>query len=85
MPGAAGSTSTPHSPNRSNCSATFLRAYLAEAQGQRFLPETSDELIAVLNLAMLQKVLYELNYELNNRPDWVSIPLRGLLDVMGKR
>jgi maltose alpha-D-glucosyltransferase/alpha-amylase len=65
--------------------ATFLRAYLAEAQGQPFLPETSDELIGVMNLAMLQKVLYELNYELNNRPDWVSIPLRGLLDIMGKR
>ena len=32
---------------------------------------------------MLQKVLYELNYELNNRPDWVSIPLRGLLDLFG--
>ena len=32
---------------------------------------------------MLQKVLYELSYELNNRPDWVSIPLRGLLDLFG--
>ena len=69
--------------------ATIARCFCGriheEAQGQHFLPETSDELIAVLNLAMLQKVLYELNYELNNRPDWVSIPLRGLLDVMGKR
>jgi maltose alpha-D-glucosyltransferase / alpha-amylase len=37
----------------------------------------------LLELAMLQKVLYELNYELNNRPDWVSIPLRGLLDLLG--
>jgi maltose alpha-D-glucosyltransferase/alpha-amylase len=64
--------------------ATFMRAYLAEAQGQHFLPETSEELVTVLDLAMLQKVLYELNYELNNRPDWVSIPLRGLLDIMGE-
>jgi predicted trehalose synthase len=32
---------------------------------------------------MLQKVLYELTYELNNRPDWVSIPLRGLLALLG--
>ena len=37
-----------------------------------------------LELAMLQKVLYELSYELNNRPDWVSIPLRGLLDLFGR-
>ena len=46
------------------------------------MPETSDELIAVLNLAMLQKVLYELNYELNNRPDWVRIPLWGIFDLL---
>jgi maltose alpha-D-glucosyltransferase/alpha-amylase len=30
---------------------------------------------------MLQKTLYELSYEVNNRPDWVSIPLRGLLEL----
>ncbi|HEV3486306.1 MAG TPA: hypothetical protein VG106_12925, partial [Vicinamibacterales bacterium] len=65
--------------------ATYMRAYLAEAEGREFLPDTRAELVDVLNLAMLQKVLYELNYELNNRPDWVSIPLRGLLDIMGKR
>jgi maltose alpha-D-glucosyltransferase/alpha-amylase len=65
--------------------ATFMRAYLAAAQGHGFLPESRDELVTVLDLAMLQKVLYELNYELNNRPDWVSIPLRGLLDIMGNR
>jgi maltose alpha-D-glucosyltransferase/alpha-amylase len=33
---------------------------------------------------MLQKVLYELSYELNMRPDWVSIPLRGLLDLFDR-
>ncbi len=43
------------------------------------------ELEALLNISVLQKVLYELNYELNNRPDWVSIPLRGLLDLFGSR
>ena len=41
--------------------------------------------VALLELAMLQKVLYELAYELNNRPDWVSIPLRGLLELLGAR
>jgi maltose alpha-D-glucosyltransferase/alpha-amylase len=65
--------------------ATFLRAYLAEATGQPFLPADRDELEALLNISVLQKVLYELNYELNNRPDWVSIPLRGLLDLFGSR
>ncbi len=64
--------------------ASFLGAYLDEAHGQAFLPQDADELRTSLELAMLQKVLYELNYELNNRPDWVSIPVRGLLDLFGQ-
>jgi maltose alpha-D-glucosyltransferase/alpha-amylase len=31
---------------------------------------------------LLEKALYELNYELNNRPDWVGIPLRGILGLL---
>jgi maltose alpha-D-glucosyltransferase/alpha-amylase len=31
---------------------------------------------------MLDKALYELNYELNNRPEWVRIPLWGILDLI---
>ena len=49
------------------------------------MPQSRDERERLLNIAMLQKVLYELDYELNNRPDWVSIPLRGLLDLFGVR
>ena len=67
-----------------NVAATFLSAYLAEARGQPFVPVDEEELRTTLELAMLQKVLYELSYELNNRPDWVSIPLRGLLDLFGR-
>ena len=63
--------------------AAFLGAYLEGAAGQPFVPRERDEQVALLELAMLQKVLYELNYELNNRPDWVSIPLRGLLELLG--
>jgi maltose alpha-D-glucosyltransferase/alpha-amylase len=62
----------------------FLRAYLAEAAGKAFVPGSKDELETLLTIAMLQKVLYELDYELNNRPDWVSIPLRGLLDLFAQ-
>ena len=67
-----------------NVAAAFLSAYLSEAHGQSFVPTDEEELRTTLELAMLQKVLYELNYELNNRPEWVSIPLRGLLDLFGK-
>jgi maltose alpha-D-glucosyltransferase/alpha-amylase len=36
----------------------------------------------LLGLFVLEKALYELGYELNNRPDWVRIPLRGLLALL---
>jgi maltose alpha-D-glucosyltransferase/alpha-amylase len=62
---------------------TYLRAYRAAAAGANFLSPSDDELVALLSTAMLNKVLYELTYELNSRPDWVSIPLRGLLDLLG--
>ena len=31
---------------------------------------------------LLEKALYELRYELNMRPDWVRIPLRGIIDLV---
>lgn len=36
----------------------------------------------LLDLFVLEKAVYELHYELNNRPDWVDIPLRGLLNLL---
>ncbi|HUG48657.1 MAG TPA: maltose alpha-D-glucosyltransferase [Candidatus Limnocylindria bacterium] len=62
--------------------ASYLRGYREAAQGQPFLPADPGALAALLEVSTLQKVLYELAYELNNRPDWVSIPLRGLLEQM---
>ena len=38
----------------------------------------------LLECLLLDKVLYELNYELNNRPGWVMIPLRGIKALMKK-
>jgi maltose alpha-D-glucosyltransferase/alpha-amylase len=38
----------------------------------------------LLELFVLEKAVYELRYEVDNRPDWVGIPLAGLLDVLGR-
>jgi predicted trehalose synthase len=38
--------------------------------------------VGMLYAFLLDKALYELRYELNNRPDWVHIPLRGILQLM---
>jgi predicted trehalose synthase len=37
----------------------------------------------LLGLFELEKALYELRYELGNRPSWVGIPLQGILDWSG--
>jgi maltose alpha-D-glucosyltransferase/alpha-amylase len=64
-------------------SAAFLRAYLAESAGAAHLPATREELRILLDAHLLEKALYEIAYELNNRPDWVRIPLRGVLELLG--
>jgi maltose alpha-D-glucosyltransferase/alpha-amylase len=62
-------------------SATFLEAYLEAARGAAFLPEQKDwELL--LRVYLMEKAVYELGYELNNRPDWVGIPMLGILGLL---
>ena len=62
-------------------SAEFLRAYRETAAGAAFLPADREPLHALLAIYTLDKALYELSYELNNRPDWVRIPLIGILSL----
>jgi maltose alpha-D-glucosyltransferase/alpha-amylase len=66
-------------------SALYLQSYLEASRSGGFLPASKDELKNLLDLYLLQKAVYELNYELNNRPDWVGLPLRGVLDILGSR
>lgn len=61
--------------------AAFLRAYFAEAGSAAFVPAAAGERRRLLDAFILQKACYEVSYELNNRPDWVSIPLRGILTL----
>jgi trehalose synthase-fused probable maltokinase len=58
----------------------FLEGYLAETweRGAPFLPRRREALEAVLRVFELDKTIYELHYELNNRPTWLQIPLDGL-------
>lgn len=58
----------------------FLEGYLAETweAGASFLPRGREALEAVLRVFELDKAIYELNYEINNRPAWLRIPLEGL-------
>jgi maltose alpha-D-glucosyltransferase/alpha-amylase len=62
-------------------SAAFLRAYQTATADASFLPRDADDFDALLNAFIIDKALYELGYELNNRPEWVYIPLQGLLNL----
>ncbi|MEN9231499.1 MAG: maltose alpha-D-glucosyltransferase [Thermostichus sp. DG02_5_bins_236] len=63
--------------------AGFLAEYLQVASQSAFLPHNLQELEVLLDAYLLEKAIYELGYELNNRPDWVEIPLRGILQLLG--
>ena len=65
-------------------SGFFMQAYLETVAGSPFIPENKDDLEVLLQTYLLEKAIYELNYELNNRPDWVVIPLRGIKAIMEK-
>jgi maltose alpha-D-glucosyltransferase/alpha-amylase len=61
----------------------FLRAYLPPVQEKELIPAERDQLALLLRVLLLDKAVYELGYELNNRPDWVGIPIRGIVDLLG--
>ncbi len=59
-------------------SAVFLHAYLQSTAHAPFLPSQEEDLEILLRVFLLEKAVYELGYELNNRPDWVIIPIKGI-------
>jgi maltose alpha-D-glucosyltransferase/alpha-amylase len=64
-------------------SAAYLRAYFERAGDADFLPRTTEGRSALLQAFLMEKAIYELRYEMNNRPDFVRIPLEGLLEILG--
>lgn len=63
-------------------SRLFLNAWRETTAGAAFVPQSVDELRLLLDAFLLEKALYEVAYELNNRPTWVGIPLRGIASVL---
>jgi maltose alpha-D-glucosyltransferase/alpha-amylase len=63
-------------------SSTFLQKYLQTIGTADFVPRNSDDLQILLEAYLLDKAVYEIGYELNNRPDWVVIPIRGIKHIL---
>ncbi len=59
-------------------SGIFLHAYLKTVAGSALVPKDGNECNALFEIFLLEKAVYELGYELNNRPNWLMIPVRGV-------
>jgi len=68
---------------RQSVCSRFLAAYTSTARRASFLPSSPSATEALLDVYLLNKATYELGYELNNRPGWVSIPIEGILEILG--
>ena len=64
-------------------SSVFLQSYLETTSGAVFIPPDQGDLEILLEAYLLDKAVYEIGYELNNRPDWVVIPIRGIKHILG--
>ncbi len=60
----------------------FLHSYLEQIQGSGLVPENEGDFHILLDTFLLEKAVYELNYEINNRPDWVIIPIKGIETIL---
>jgi maltose alpha-D-glucosyltransferase / alpha-amylase len=63
-------------------SSLFLQSYLNTTTGATFIPKNSDDLPIIVESYLLDKAVYEIGYELNNRPSWVVIPIRGIKHIL---
>jgi maltose alpha-D-glucosyltransferase/alpha-amylase len=60
----------------------FLHSYFETAKSGSFLPPSRQDVSALLQIYLLEKAIYELGYELNNRPAWAGIPLAGISQLL---
>jgi maltokinase len=70
---------------REELRSSFLEGYLGRAADAGLLPAGQSTQTALLRAFELDKAVYELGYELANRPDWVAIPIGGILRLLDAR
>jgi predicted trehalose synthase len=59
----------------------FLEGYLGRVDA-RLLPPGREAIDRLISIFELEKAVYELRYELNNRPEWVRIPVAGIVRLL---
>ncbi|MFT7483868.1 MAG: putative trehalose synthase, partial [Oceanospirillaceae bacterium] len=61
---------------------TFLEEYFSYFGSPHPLYKNNNEVNYLLQFHLLEKSVYELGYEINYRPTWVKIPLKGIVEVI---
>jgi|HubBroStandDraft_1064217.scaffolds.fasta_scaffold00135_12 maltose alpha-D-glucosyltransferase/alpha-amylase len=67
---------------RDRSTAAFLDGYRGAIAGAACWPGDGPAAARLLDLLLIEKVLYEIGYELANRPAWLAIPVQGLIDLV---
>lgn len=65
-------------------SGAFVETYLQAMGDSPVLPRLQRDLQGLLSIHLLEKAVYELGYELDNRPEWVWLPLQGIAQVLAR-
>ncbi len=63
-------------------SVAFLKGYLQRADKASFLPADKAQVHLLLDAFMIDKAIYEIGYEIDNRPNWLIVPLRGIVQLL---
>ncbi|NTU91874.1 MAG: maltose alpha-D-glucosyltransferase [Chlorobiaceae bacterium] len=61
----------------------FIDVYTEKTLGEELIPKDARQRELLLRSYLMNKAVYELNYELNNRPEWAAIPMSGILRLIG--
>jgi maltose alpha-D-glucosyltransferase/alpha-amylase len=69
---------------RDRSTAAFLAAYREVMANQRVWPTNPQVAEQMLNFFLLEKAFYEIEYELAHRPDWLRVPLTGMLRILSQ-
>jgi len=78
---AASVAGVPHTGVEERARSEFLEGYIEAVQGSGLLPprEATERLLRIFEL---EKAVYELRYELTHRPDWVQVPVAGIMRLL---
>src|SRR6267378_3930062 len=69
---------------RDRSAAAFLAAYREIVANQRLWPADPHASEQMLNFFLLEKAVYEIEYELAHRPEWLRVPLTGMIRILSQ-